>query len=47
MNPTDIMARINRISGVNAGRTRAARTANIRRGIRNRARRVSNGGAGG
>lgn len=47
MNPDDIRSRINRTTGVNAGRTRAARTSNIRRGMRNRARRVSAGGAGG
>lgn len=47
MDPTDVRARINRTAGVNAGRTRAARTANIRRGMRNRARRVSSGGSGG
>lgn len=42
-----MLDRINRITGVNAGRTRAARTANIRRGTTNRARRVSAGGNGG
>lgn len=47
MDPTEIRNRINRATGVTAGRTRAARTANIRRGMRNRARRVSAGGAGG
>lgn len=47
MNPDEIRNRINRTTGVNAGRTRAARTSNIRRGMRNRARRVSAGGAGG
>lgn len=47
MNPNEIRNRINRVTGVTAGQTRAARTSNIRRGMRNRARRVSAGGAGG
>lgn len=47
MNPNEIRNRINRATGVTAGQTRAARTSNIRRGMRNRARRVSAGGAGG
>lgn len=47
MNPEEIRNRINRITGVSAGRTRAARTSQIRRGMRNRARRVSAGGSGG
>lgn len=47
MNPNDVRSRINRTTGINAAQTRAARTANIRRGMRNRARRVSAGGAGG
>lgn len=47
MNEDDIRARINRIVGITAARTRAARTSQIRRGMRNRARRVSAGGQGG
>ena len=47
MNPNEIRNRINRTTGVNAGRTRGARTSLIRRGMRNRARRVSACGAGG
>ena len=47
MNPNEIRNRINRTTGVTASQTRAARTSNIRRGMRNRARRVSAGGAGG
>lgn len=47
MNPNEIRNRINRVTGVTAGQTRVARTSNIRRGMRNRARRVSAGGAGG
>ena len=46
-NVSGIQARINRTTGVNAGRTRGARTSQIRRGMRNRARRKSNGGSGG
>lgn len=45
--PTNYRDIINRNTGVNAGRTRSARTSQIRRGMRNRARRVSAGGAGG
>ena len=37
MNPDDVLSRINRITGVNASRTRAARTSNIRRGMEARA----------
>lgn len=47
MNPNEIRNRIDRVTGVTAGQTREARTSNIRRGMRNRARRVSAGGAGG
>lgn len=47
MNPENVRMRIKRAVGITAGQTRAARTSNIRRGMRNRARRVSAGGAGG
>lgn len=43
MDPTDIQRRINATTGVNRGRTRAARTARLR----TRLRRVSRGGGGG
>lgn len=44
---SSVMQNINRFSGVSGAGARKRASNNIKRGMRNRARRVSNGGNGG